>query len=192
MRLAYWFARMAGLALVSVSLFMPAMNAQTVISNESLVSTTFVVNKTNSTSACSGGGCIAKPVPMFKPIQVTCPAAIGKTCTLNITLDAKTYINGCTSGCNGGDEGRYQFLVDGEAPMPGPTDRQGFYIFSIYGAAFYNTRVSYPASVVGRVTNSRSKDHKIEVNVSCTDASQLSYCEATAHWSTMRIDVFEP
>jgi hypothetical protein len=132
---------------------------------------------------------------MFKPIHVTCPAGFGKTCTLNVALVAKTFVFPCESGCTGGNEGMYQFLIDGKAPVPGPTDDKGFYVFSIYGVGFYSpydTRVSYPASIVGKVTNLRSKDHKIAVSVSCADVTRLSLCEASAHWSTMRIDVFEP
>jgi len=125
---------------------------------------------------------------MFKPIHVTCPAAMAKTCTLHIALDSKTEISPYAKG-------RYQFLLDGAAPMPGPTDEHGFYLFTLYVAGEYypeEERQSYPATVVGKVTNSQSKDHKLEVSVACTDAAGLGLCAATAHWSTMRIDVFEP
>jgi hypothetical protein len=171
----------------------PQSGAQTVtISNEKLVSTTFVVARTNTMASCQGEGCVAKPVPMFKPIHVICPAAIDNSCTLNITLDAHAGINSDEDVL--GDEGRYQFLVDGAAPVPGPTDG-GFYTFSAYSGGFqssFDTRQSYSASVVGRVINSRSKEHKIEVSVSCKDVSLLGGCSATTHYSTMRIDVFEP
>jgi hypothetical protein len=193
MRMTYWFACIVGLALAVVALFMPAMNAQTVISNEHLVSTTLVVNRKSSAASCVGNNCSAEPVAMFNPIYVSCPAAIGKTCTLNIMLDAKTEISDYQLG-DIGDVGRYQFLVDGKAPVPGPTDGQGFYIFSAYGATYYSppfvTRISYPASVIGRVTNSKSKDHKIEVGLSCNSVG--TDCNTAAHWSTMRVDVFEP
>ncbi len=99
------------------------MKAQTVISNESLVSTTFVVNRKSSTASCGGYYCKAT-TPMFRPISVKCPAATGKTCTLNIALDARTAITGSY------EEFGYQFLLDGKAPGPGPTDGDGFYLFS--------------------------------------------------------------
>ena len=191
-----WFTRIAGFGITTVAVFMPAMKAQTVISNEHLVSTTFVVNKTNIMAGCAGDpGCVAPPMPMFKPIHVTCPAATGKTCTLGISLDAKTQVS--IQGGNSGEEGIYQFLVDRVPPVPGPTDKQGFYIFTIYAAAFDNypqqTRLSYSASLVGTVTNSgSSKDHVVKVSVSCVDVLKQGGCEVDAHWSTMRIDVFEP
>jgi hypothetical protein len=122
MRPTYWIA---GLALASVSLLTPAANAQIVMSNEHLVSTTLVVNKKSVLASCYGSYCKSKPVQMFKPIHVTCPAAMGNTCTLNIALDAKTELSPHA-------EGTYQFLLDGAAPVPGPTDGQGFYLFSIY------------------------------------------------------------
>ena len=50
----------------------------------------------------------------------------------------------------------------------------------------------YPASVVGKVRNLKTKLHKIDVDIACIDVSQLGGCGVTAHWSTMRIDVFEP
>jgi hypothetical protein len=191
-----WSTRIAGFALATAAVLTPAMKAQTVISNESLVSTTFVVNKTNIMAGCAGDpGCVAPPMPLFKPIHVTCPAATGKTCTLGISLDAKTQVS--IQDGNSGEEGIYQFLMDGAPPVPGPTDEQGFYIFTIYAAAFDNypqqTRLSYPASLVGAVKNSgSSKDHVVKVSVSCVDVLKQGGCEVDAHWSTMRIDVFEP
>jgi hypothetical protein len=193
MRHTWWFA---ALALALVALFAPALDAQTVISNERLVSTTFVVNKENSSTSCTGYYCIATPVPMFKAVHVTCPAALGKTCTLHIFLDAKAEVSDNNNPDGGpGAEGRFQFLVDGNAPIPGPTDGHGFYLFSLYGAEYpipNAPRQSYSASLVSRVTNSKSKDHTIKVEVSGTDAGDRGYCFVTAHWSTMRIDVFAP
>jgi len=187
MSLTYWFTRITGLALAVVPLFTPAANAQIVISNEHLVSTTLVVNYKGINASCQGNYCIATPVPMFKPTHVTCPAAMGKTCTLHIALDAKTETPAFT-------EDRFQFLLDGKRPVPGPTDGDGFYIFATHDSQYDSSspaeRQSQPASVVGKVTNSQSKNHKIEVSVACT---AINYgCSLTVHWSTMRIDVFEP
>jgi len=187
-----WFTRVAGFGLAMAVVFMPAMKAQTVMmSNEHLVSTTLVANRTGRDTECNGYHCVAPPVPMFKPIHVTCPAALGKTCTLNIVLDTKT---GLQDDSSEGPAGRYQILVDGTAPLPGPTDGHGFYVFSVYAPSLLNEaeRQAYSASVIGKVTNKSSKDHKIDVKVSCTDAANTGACDVEAHWSTMRIDVFEP
>jgi hypothetical protein len=184
------FTRIAGFALGTVAVFTPAISAQTVtIRNERLVSTTLVVNRQDSTASCEGTDCSVNPVLMFKPVHVSCPAGIGKTCTLNITLDAKAEISPLAYSA-------YQFLLDGAAPKPGPTDGRGLYVFSVFapGSGFGASQVrqNYPASVVGKVTNSKSEDHKIRVSVMCGDAAGQGGCAITTHWSTMRIDVFEP
>jgi hypothetical protein len=131
MRLSHAFEIIGGLTLAALSLIATAAPAQTVISNETLVTTTFVVNKQNATAKCRITGCRAKTA-MFAPISVTCPAATGQTCTFHISLDAKTSVTfGCgQNGCFGAaPDGFYQFLVDGIAPSIGPTDEQGDYIF---------------------------------------------------------------
>jgi hypothetical protein len=99
--------------------------------------------------------------------------------------------------------GFYQFLVDGVAPNIGPTDPNGDYIFEISAytvssnaVGTIETRQSYPASAVANVTNSVSNNHTISVSVGCHDVNGegngTNGCAAAAHWSTMRVDVFEP
>jgi hypothetical protein len=169
--------------------------AQTIISNETLVTTTFVVNKTEAVAKCGKAGCRAT-APMLASIPVTCPAATGATCTFHISLDAKVDVQfPCSSECSGpGSETSFQFLIDGAAPMPGPTDNAGYYIFSKFETSDtgFPSRQSYPASVVATVTNSSSQNHVINVNLKCFDAYHAFGCGIVARWSTMRVDVFEP
>src|SRR5580700_7793386 len=116
MKFPHIFENLAALALLVLSLVatVPA-TAQTVLNNETMVSTTLVVNTQSATARCGKAGCLAK-TPMFATIQVTCPAPIGQTCTFHISLDAKVSLsNGWATF--------YQFLVDGAAPTIGPTDR---------------------------------------------------------------------
>jgi hypothetical protein len=203
MRFSHLFETTGGLTLVALSLIATPAPAQTVISNETLVSTTFVVNKTSATAKCGKTGCRAK-TPMFNPVQVTCPAANGQTCTLHISLDARTSISfRCgADGCSGsGPAGFYQFLVDAVAPSIGPTGANGNYLFADnvftyaddQGNGLVN-RQSYPASVLATVTNSGSNSHTIAISLGCsaTGPPFNAGCEAVAHWSTMRVDVFEP
>jgi hypothetical protein len=198
MKFTHLFGATAELALVTLALLAPpATKAQTVISNETLVTTTFVVNKQSATAKCGSYGCSAKTA-MFAPISVTCPAATGKTCTFHIVLDAKvatTFPNG-RGCCTSGPEGFYQFMVDGVPPLIGPTDNNGEYLFAtgVYTTVQAPTRnrQSYPASVLATVTNSSSSNHTISVGVGCWDNIKLGGCSAIAHWSTMRVDVFEP
>ncbi|HXM21954.1 MAG TPA: hypothetical protein VN948_11905 [Terriglobales bacterium] len=196
MKLPRLFEISAGFALVALSLLAtPAATARTIISNETLVTTTFVVNKTAATAKCRTIGCSAK-TSMFAPIPVTCPAPPGQTCTFHISLDTKTSIKFPGGGGGAGPTGSYQFLVDGVAPTIGPTDKNGEYLFEknafTSGDVPHAARQSYPASVLATVRNSNSNSHTIVVNVGCKDFIKQGGCAVTAHWSTMRVDVFEP
>jgi hypothetical protein len=188
--------------LLLVTLQSIPLEAQTVISNETLVSTTFVVSKQETTASCTTFGCRAQ-ASVMKAIPVTCPAAIGQTCTFHISMDAKTAVSfKCgTTGCFGpGPSTFYQFLVDGATPTIGPTDSNGDYLFSknIYttsddgGEGFFASRQAYTVSILAGVTNSNSSSHTIDVNLKCWDANRSGGCRTTSRWTTMRIDVFEP
>jgi hypothetical protein len=195
MRLERVFPYVAGLALAVLTCTTVVVKAQTIISNETLKTTTFVVNKVSSTAKCLKRECV-EISPMFAPIPVTCPAAMGHTCTFHISLDAKVSVSGCPK-CEPGFAGTgfFQFLVDGAAPTIGPTDENGNYLFQKNVATFlrpYVSRQSKPASVLGGVTNSTSSNHTITVNLGCRDSANTGICVAVAHWSTMRVDVFEP
>jgi hypothetical protein len=168
--------------------------AQTILSNESLVKTTLVVNKTEVTAQCLRDGCKASR-PMLVSIPVNCPASSGKTCTFHIALDAKVSMAiGCaTCSAYPGSIGSYGFLIDGAPPTVGPTDAHGNYQFeqNVYTQppSGLVDRESYPASVV---TSTQSGNHTIDVSIGCRDQNISGGCRVTAHWSTMRVDVFEP
>ena len=199
MSLTHQYSRMAGFALAAAVLFATiTMTAQTVISNETQVTTTFVVNKADVIAKCGKLGCTAK-TPMLKSIPVTCPAAIGQTCTFHIALDAKVSLTfPCGGECTGpSPTTSYQFLVDGLAPTIGPTDGEGDYLFARNvqtdsQSSPYFSRQSFTASVIATVTNTNSNNHTIDVNIGCHDTVGDGGCEAVAHSSTMRVDVFEP
>jgi len=126
---------------------------QTILSNEKLVSTTFLVSKVSIEAKCHETGCIAK-TSMFAPVTVACPAPIGKTCTFHISLDSKvSFSDFCDSTCHvSGPLVFFEFLVDGKVPTIGPTDESGKYLvqwnFQISGENM--VRQSYPASLVSR------------------------------------------
>jgi len=197
MSLTHQFSRMAGVILAAAAIFTMTMKAQTVISNENLVTTTFVVSKTDATAKCGTPSCTAK-TPMLKSIPVTCPAAIGHTCTVHIAFDAKVSLGSICTMCEGpASVAAYQFLVDGVPPTIGPTDSHGNYLFAdnvITDGKVQegrSNRQSYPASVIAAVTNTSSPGHLIDVNLLCR-GNGFGGCAAVAHWSTMRVDVFEP
>ncbi len=168
---------------------------QTILSNENLVTTTFVVNKSAATARCGKPGCVAVK-SMLESIPVNCPAPTGGTCTLHIALDAKVSMSfKFYEGSEGsGPIGSYQFLIDGAPPTLGPTDAHGNYLFerNVITTSEQDKlpdRQSYPASVI---TSTQSGNHTIDVKIACTDHLKDGGCEVTAHWSTMRVDVFEP
>jgi hypothetical protein len=200
MSLTHQYSPLTRFALAAAVTFATTtMTAQTVISNETQVTTTFVVNKTDVTVKCGKPGCTAK-TPMLKSIPVTCPAAMGQTCTFHIAFDAKVSLTfPCAGDCSGpSPTTSYQFLVDGLAPAIGPTDGQGNYQFASnvetasHFSPFHFSRQSFAASVIATVTNTNSNNHTIDVNIRCHDTATEGGCEAIAHWSTMRVDVFEP
>jgi hypothetical protein len=168
---------------------------QTILSNESLVTTTFVVNKAAATARCGKPGCAAVK-SMLESIPVNCPAPTGKTCTFHIALDAKVSMSfQFREGAEGsGPVGSYVFLIDGAPPTLGPTGAHGNYLFerNVITQSEQNKvpdRQSYPASVI---TSTQSGNHMIDVKIGCTDDLRDGGCEVTAHWSTLRVDVFEP
>lgn len=159
------------------------------------MTTTFVVNKKDATANCLSSGC-RTTAAWFGPISVTCAAAMGQTCSFHISLDAKVTVTQFCN-CDGyGITGFYQFLVDGVAPSIGPTNEEGDYLFArnVYSPDFSqsNSRQSYPASVLAAVTNSNSNSHTITLRLGCWDLLHDGGCETAAHWTTMRVDVFEP
>jgi hypothetical protein len=127
MKFLHIFENVAALAWLVVSLVAtPAVTPQTINSNETVVSTTLIVNTKDAKAICRTTGCRAKTA-MFAPINVTCAAAAGKTCTFHIFLDAKASFGDFCNLCQGGGADYFQFLVD-----DGPADdrthrRQRFY-----------------------------------------------------------------
>jgi hypothetical protein len=204
-----------GFALTVTVLFTAiTVDAQTVISNETLVTTTLVVNSKNVALKCveTGAFSVARPcgaqAPLLTSIPVNCPAAIGATCTFHISLDTTVSLslicnatfNRCMLGEFDSSESdpsplySYQFLVDGAAPVPGPTDDQGDYFFAVYvwSESEIPALQTYPASVVATVTNASSQNHEVNVNLRCRDTLLEGGCAAEAQGATMRVDVFEP
>jgi hypothetical protein len=173
------------------------VQAQTIISNEKLVTTTFVVDTSSATAKCVKAGCAAQ-APILTAIPVNCPAAIGGTCTFHIALDSRIDVAlPCLgSDCTGSSGARnsYQFLVDGKPPVPGPTDAQGYYVFAkvVWSVTAFPSRYPFPATIVASVTNISSQDHTIDVNLQCVDVFKFSGCGLIAASTTMRVDVFEP
>jgi hypothetical protein len=175
------FRFVVALALALGLMFATAtMKAQTVIANEALATTIFVVNKVDVVAGCRTAGCRVKTL-LLAPVSVTCPAPACQTCTFHISLDSPIkVVLGCTNCQGSGTTGFYQFLIDDAVPTIGPTGGDGNYVFESYGFAdgnpTYATVQNYPASILTTVTNSTSNSHTISLNLGCWDAIKVGGC----------------
>jgi hypothetical protein len=194
MKFANVFPRVILAVSLIVLLSTAAAKAQIVLSNETLATTTFVVNEETAIVNCTQAGCKAEKA-ILKSIPVNCPAPNGKTCTFHILFDAKVAVGlPCGGkGCLGtsGATNYFRLLIDGSAPNPGPTDEHGLYRFgvNVMSETNYPARQPYAASVLGTVTNG---DHLIDISLRCVDTLKFYGCAAQAFNSTLRVDVFTP
>jgi hypothetical protein len=162
------------LALLAAS----AAPAQTVISNETVVpaGTTLVVSQTPVAVSCNG--ICSNEKRLLAPVAVNCP---DPTCTVHIALDSQlTGAGGQTS---------VRFLLDGAAPVPGPTTPAGLY--ALWGNALGANgapQASVPASLVATVGTGA---HMIAFGLYCSSGN-AGGCGVTASTATVRIDVFTP
>jgi hypothetical protein len=132
MKFPHIFENVAALAWLVVSLVAtPAVTAQTINRYETLVSTALIVNIKDAKAICRTTGCRAKTA-MFGPINVTCAAAAGKTCSFHIFLDAKASFGDFCNLCQGDGADFFQFLVDDAPPTIGPTAPEVFTVRSKY------------------------------------------------------------
>jgi hypothetical protein len=139
-------------------------------------------------ASCGSLNCSAS-VTMFNE-SIKCPAVAGNTCTFQIAIASGVQVAGNSGGL--GEEGRYQFLVDGAAPSSG-TDPSGFYEWSINepnSGALFGTS----SSVAGRIKNTvSSQAHTVAVNLGCLEIGRDSQgCVAVANFPSLHIAVFTP
>lgn len=162
----------------------PQSQAQTtILSDESLQSSTLLVHKGDSTATCTGATCEAHHA-MFRPLTVQCPAGVEGTCTFHISLNAQVETD------ESNPIAAFQFLVDNAAPSPGPTDANGNYQFlaNRVSSAGEPPFQSFSAAVDATVTGSGS--HTIAAYIACRGTGKG--CKATAHWSEMKVDILLP
>jgi hypothetical protein len=142
------------------------------------------------TASCSSSGCIATATVFNESIK--CPALAGKTCTFQITIESQGHVGG-NSGSTG-EDGFYQFLVDGVAPSPGPTDSSGLYSWSalqpVNSLANIGTSYAVTATVRNTVAN---QVHSITQGIGCEElAGDPNGCSATQGFSNFQIAVTTP
>ena len=156
-----------------------------------LVATFFDTTSPGASASCNSVGCSA-----YAPIyleKIICPRASGATCTYQITIQSQN-----AAGSNDGtvgEEGVYQFLVDGKAATPGPLGAGcACYTWSGAGngASLPIRGTSY--SVTATVTNSSAnQSHSIKVNIGCNELNaNNSGCFAASGFANLSVATYGP
>jgi hypothetical protein len=160
-----------------------------VLATHVLKASYFDTSSSAVTASCSFSFCTATATVFNESIK--CPVVAGKTCTFQITIESGNTVVGNSGTIN--EEGVYQFLVDGVAPSPGPTDGSGLYLWTsaqpIFGAVF-GTSYAVTATVRNTVAN---QAHSITEGIGCFEVTgDASGCSATQGFSNFQIAVTTP
>lgn len=155
------------------------------IRNVILVSTAFRTNVGPVTVACSPSFCENLGVFVTPSVvHIICPQPAGATCTFYVHLETQASVTA-------NDSGIFQFLVDGVAPSPGPTDVRGFFAWD---TADPNSTVMQARSyaVVAQVTNLQANQpHGVEAEFGCLDLTGDG-CSSTMGLANMSIALYTP
>ncbi len=155
------------------------------IRNLTLVSTAFRTNAGPVAVSCIPSLCENLGVFLTPSlVHIICPQPAGATCTYYIHLETQASVSA-------NDSGVFEFLVDGIAPTPGPTDYRGFFEWD---TADPNSTVMQARSyaVVAQVTNSQDNEpHGIEAQFGCVDLTGDG-CSSTMGLASMSIALYKP
>jgi hypothetical protein len=134
-------------------------------------------------ASCSSTNCTAI-APLFTE-SISCPGPAGTKCTYEVDIAGQTVVSAA------GEDGIYQFLIDGAIPTGGGTDGNGFYGWELVGAG---GQYSSAYSVTSQVKNtSANQSHSIVVNIGCSDQfSGLGGCTGIAGFSDLTVGVLKP
>lgn len=144
---------------------------------------TFYDGTANISASCSSSNCLATPVPIFSE-SIICPGAIGAKCTYEVNIAGQTNVSGP------GNNGLYQFLVDGAIPTGGGTDSSGLYAWELTGAGgTYTSAYEVVSSVKNTVAN---QAHSIDVNITCQDITFSGSCTAVQGFADLIVRVLKP
>jgi hypothetical protein len=165
--------------------------APTALPKHVLKATYFDTFSSVATASCISAGCSAY-APIFSE-SVICPKLAGGKCTYQVTIQSQN--NAGSNDNSVGEQGVYQFLVDGVAPTPGPvgspcscytwSGASRNFSFAIRGASY---------AVTATVTNaSDNQAHSIAVNIGCTEVQgNASGCFANTGFANLGIAAYTP
>jgi len=156
-----------------------------------LKGTYFDVRSTGASASCGTANCSAF-APLFME-NIVCPKVAGAACTYEITIQSQNRA-GSNDGTLG-EEGVYQFFVDGAAPNPGPVSAS----CACYAWSGGSQKFSLPIrgtsyAVTATVTNATANQaHSIAVNIGCNEIQgNASGCFAGSGFANLSIAVYAP
>ena len=159
----------------------------------SLWGTVIDTNSEISTS-CDTEGC-SSYTPVFQE-QIVCPGGKGQSCAFQITIESENH-TGSNDYVNG-ESGQYQFIVDSNAPSPGPVGIVGYACPNCYEWFFSHTwneeYIGTSDAVTAIVTNtSYWQKHSVEVDIGCEEENKNSNgCYAGLSVANLKVAVYTP
>jgi hypothetical protein len=163
-----------------------ATEAPTTLKKEVLKASYFDSSAADVFAYCVSAGCFA--TTNIYTENLTCPGSVGKTCTYEVVIDSQVLSSGFSKPT--GEEGLYQFLIDGAVPNGGGT-LGSYYLWQNGGPSFLFTASH---SVHGQVTNSAANQaHSVVVNVECSEIlSDPAGCYAESNNASLTVRVLTP
>jgi hypothetical protein len=159
--------------------------------NHVLKGTIFDTSSPGASASCSSAGCSAY-APIYSE-SVVCPKPVGATCTYQITIQSQN--NAGSNDHTLGEQGEYQFLVDGVAPTPGPVDSTcACYTWSGSSRQFSLPVRGTSYAVTATVKNTTaSQPHSIGINIGCIEVhGNTSGCFAGSGFANLSIATYAP
>jgi hypothetical protein len=165
--------------------------APTALTKHVLKATYFDTFSSVASASCSLAGCSAY-APIFSE-SIVCPKLAGGQCTYEVTIQSQN--NAGSNDNKVGEQGVYQFLVDGVAPNPGPVGSPcSCYTWSGASRNFSFAIRGTSYAVTATVTNTTdSQAHSIAVNVGCTEVhGNTSGCFANTGFANLGVATYTP
>jgi hypothetical protein len=144
-----------------------------------------------ASASCSSVGCSAY-APIFSE-SIVCPTTAGGKCTYQVTIQSQN--NAGSNDNTVGEEGVYQFLVDGVAPTPGPVGSScSCYTWSGASRNFSFAIRGTSYAVTATVTNTTANQvHSIAVNIGCSEIQgKTSGCFANTGFANLGVATYTP
>jgi hypothetical protein len=168
------------IAAATILLFSSLAVAQTEVptfttGNLKLEGTTFQVGQYTEgvQVSCDSTSCDGAFTPLVAPLEVTCPARAGETCTFAVTVDAAGRSGGLT-------EGVFRYVGDAQTTIPDnrvTPSNLGFYMWSLLSPGPFSASHTFVALVKN---TKNSQKHLVEIDLGCFVNGGQGSCEVQA------------